>query len=142
MLVRFTGGDFTELLNEQDKFILLVYFDGQDKNGDDMGVLSILPSTHDKFGRSQGNIIMETFSGVTYVETYHSEGYDLVIHLGVNYDLIWDDNGGHHRPLIIAVENGMAKNISFPQCYCIETYLDVIHSLHPELFEPPSVSES
>jgi len=142
MLVRFKGGNYTELLNEQDKFILHVYYDGQDKNGDAVTHLSILPSTHEMFDRTPGKIIMDTFSGVTYVETYHSEGYDLVIHLGVNYDMIWDENGGHYRPLIIAVERGLAKAISFPKCYCDETYVDIIHSIHPELFEPPSVSES
>ena len=142
MLLRFTGGTFTDLLNEQDRFILHVYYDGQETNGDETTHLSILPTTHFAFDRTAAKEVMDTFSGVTYVETYHSEAYDLISHFGISHDAIWDEGNGFHRPLIISVKNGWIVRNSFPECYCLDNYIDIIHSIYPELFEPSSVSES
>lgn len=142
MLERFTGGDFTKLLNERDKFILLVYFDGQQKDNGTASHLTLLPTEHPKFERSQHKVIMDMFSGVTYVETYHHESYDLVNNFGFSYEDLWDDYNEIFRPLIISVKNGWIVSSSYGECYCTETYMDVIHSIYPELFVPPSVSES
>ena len=142
MVLRFTGGDFTDLLNEQDRFILLVYFTGQEKDNSTGSYLTILPTEHPLFLRCDHKIIMETFSGVTYVETYHHESYDMINHFGFNYDELWDEENQIHRPLIVAVNKGWIVTSSFGQCYCSETYIDIIHSIYPELFVPPSVSES
>lgn len=143
MLVRFEGGDFTELLNEHDRFILLVYFDGQQFDPEDkVHFMSILPSTHPKFERCDNYVIMDMFSAATFVETYHSESYDMVNHFGISYDDLWDEENKIYRPIIISVEKGWIKDNSYGKCYCSETYTDVIYSIYPELFEPPSVSES
>lgn len=142
MVLRFTGGDFTDLLNEQDRFILLVYYDGQQIDHQKGHRLALLPTEHPLYERSDNKVIMETFSGVTFIETYHSEAYDLVNNFGISYDDLWDETNNVFRPLIIAVKKGWIVTSSFGECYCAETYMDVIHSIYPELFVPTSVSES
>ena len=142
MILRFTGGDFTDLLNEQDKFILLVYYDGQQITHDSSHMLSIVPTEHSKFERSDNKVMMDTFSGATFIETYHSESYDLVNHFGFSYDELWDEENKIHRPLIVSVNKGWIVKSSLGECYCSETYVDLIHSIYPELFIPTSISES
>lgn len=142
MVERFTGGTFTNLLNEHDRFILLVYFNGQEKDNNKPHRMALLPTTHPKFDRCDHKVIMNTFSGVTYVETYHHESYDLVNNFGFSYEDLWDEGNKIFRPLIISVKNGWIVKSSYGECYCTETYMDIIHSIYPELFVPPSVSES
>ena len=142
MVIRFTGGEFKELLNEQDRFILLVYFDGQQIDDEKGHYLGILPTEHPKHVRTDSKVLMDTFSGATFIETYHSESYDLVNHFGISYDDLWDEENKIFRPIIISVKNGWIVMSSYGSCYCTETYTDIIYSIYPELFEPPSVSES
>ena len=143
MFLRYEGGDFTSLLRENNKFILMLYFDGQQIDDEKtVSYLTILPSSHTFYPRTDFNVITDTFSGVTFVETYHSEAYDLVYHLGFNHDYLWDEENKIFRPLIIAVKDGYTLASSYGQCYCTETFMDVLIQLHPELFEPPGVSES
>jgi|TARA_R110000772_G_scaffold1668_6_gene5701 hypothetical protein len=141
-VTRFKGGDFKNLLNDNNKFILLVYYEGQILESHST-FLSILPSWELNDNRNQNVEIMNTFTGVTYVETYHNESYDLVSHFGISYEDIWDSgNNGHYIPLIIGVKNGWITKTSVGMCYCAETYIDILNSVYPELFIPPSVSES
>tara|TARA_R110000803_G_scaffold72574_1_gene136273 strand:+ start:8486 stop:8917 length:432 start_codon:yes stop_codon:yes gene_type:complete len=141
-VTRFKGGDFKDLLNDNNKFILLVYFERQTWDGGN-SFLGLLPTWELNDTRNHNLEIMETFSGVTYVETYHSESYDLVSHFGISHEEIWDEgNDGHYKPLIIGVKDGWVTKTSVGSCYCVETYIDILNSLHPELFIPPGVSES
>ena len=142
MVLKYEGGDFSELLNQNERFILLLYFDGQELDTQNKVTLGIIPTTHNKFSIGENYAVMESFPSVTYVETFHSQAYDLVSHFGISHDDLWDGKNKIFRPLIISVKDGWIVKSSYGMCYCVETYIDIIYTIYPELFEPPSVSES
>lgn len=143
MLVRYTGGSHTDLFKEHDRFILLVFVDLQLDFNPGWN-LSLSPSFSTTPEQSNHHVeIMKNFPDVVYVETMHSESYDMINNFGFDYDNeIMDLHNGHYKPMIVGVKKGRVVSHSIGRCYCAETYVDIIHSLYPELFEPTSVSES
>ena len=142
MLLRFEGGDFKDLLKNNERFILHVFFKEQAKLKTE-AYLNISPSFSNVAESANQHVkVMKSFPDALFVETFHHESYDLVNNFGFNYGELWDDFNSHYRPLIIGVKKGRMVSNSLGECYCIDTYMSILHSVYPELFEPPSVSES
>ena len=142
MLLRFEGGDFSKLLKDNERFILHVFFKEQTELNPG-AYLNISPSFSNVAESANSHVeVMKTFPDALFVETFHHESYDLVNNFGFNYDELWDDFNKHYLPLMIGVKKGRMVSNSLGECYCLDTYMSVLYSVYPELFEPSSVSES
>jgi hypothetical protein len=111
--------------------------------------LSIHPSYVTKYDNIKESEILnhlvifdELYPSVKIVESYHYEVYDLVIEMGFDYDLLWNDKSKIFRPLMFAFKNKKEFRTSYGKCYCIQTLTELSMFLHPDLFEPTSISES
>lgn len=141
MLLRYSGGVYTDLIRFHTPFIMISYFDEQLTNH---GSLEISPSfcegcVSDRVREIAEDIIPD----LTIVETMISESYDFANSLGINYGNHYDNNNGHMIPVMVAVgENGKVIRTSYGKCFCMETLLELVAEMDINLLKPPSVSES
>lgn len=127
MLIRYQGGDFKNLIISHKKFIWLVYVEVQ---LNPRGYIALKPSWIEE-SRNIPEVI-KTFPNVIFVESLYDEVLDELIEMGYSNGDLWDDNNGHHLPIIVGMDKGWKKIDSLGKCYCIETLSDIIFQIYPE----------
>lgn len=153
MFVRYNKEDYHELFEDNEPFILMVYFMKQgeyDKNTERFyDMLALYPSYHKKYDKlkdvhlpNELVVFEELYPDIKIVEAYHHEVYDLVMECGIDYTTLWKDFDRIFQPLIFAFKNKNDFETSYSKCYCVQTLTELSIFIRPELFIPPSVSES
>jgi len=153
MFVRYNKEDYHELFEDNEPFILMVYFMKQgeyDKNTERFyDMLALYPSYHKKYDKlkdvhlpNQLVVFEELYPDIKIVEAYHHEVYDLVMECGIDYTTLWKDFDRIFQPLIFAFKNKNDFETSYSKCYCIEALTELSIFIRPDLFEPTSISES
>ena len=152
MFVRYEKERHSELFESDDVFILMVYFMNQgkydEKNKKFYESLALYPSFIVKLDENNGitltNHVVEfekLFPDLKIVEAYHHEIHDFVEELGFSYEWLWRKDG-IFRPMIFAFKSRDEFEHSYSKCYCADTLVEFAHYIRPDLFIPPSVSES
>tara|TARA_R110000803_G_scaffold90401_3_gene157712 strand:- start:329 stop:733 length:405 start_codon:yes stop_codon:yes gene_type:complete len=84
--------------------------------------------------------VSKEYPEVTFFQTVLEENPMLIEYLNLTDNNLWNHKSKCFNPRIITVKNG--QNIydqAGKKCYCLETLLDMIFDLHPELvLIPPS----
>lgn len=75
-------------------------------------------------------LIQEQFPNLVIFESYLDESYDRLREFGLTQEEFTDF--GSPKPLMMTFQNGWLDRTSHGMCYCTETLVDLIFSLHPE----------
>lgn len=75
-------------------------------------------------------LIQEQFPDLVIFESYLDESYDRLREFGLTQEEFTDF--GSPKPLMMTFQNGWLDRTSHGMCYCTETLVDLIFSLHPE----------
>lgn len=132
MIYDVNDSNLYEHITKHKKIIWFLYRKGQEIN------LTIKPYIDD-----EENLIKEVseqFTGTTIFQSYISENPFIMEYFGLNDEQIWDYKNKIYNPRIISVIDGqIVYDQSGKKCYCLETILEMIFDLHPELIPvPPS----
>lgn len=141
MLIRYSGGVYTDLIRFHAPFLLIAYFDEQMIHHH---TLEISPTFCDVCPSDKVRIIAEDIiPSLNVIETLQSESFDFAVSLGLDYGNYYDYNNEHPLPLMIAVDkNGKVIDTSYQKCFCLETMLELIAEIDIDLLKPPGVGES
>lgn len=96
------------------------------------GALVIRPTwdPHPTGIESEILLIQEQFPDLIIFESYIDESYDKLREFGLSHDEL--RNMGSLKPMMVTFKNGWVDRNSHGMCYCTETLVDLIISLHPE----------
>lgn len=132
MIYDVNDSNLYEHVTKHEKIIWFLYRKGQENN------LTIKPYIDDEENLIKE--ISEQFTGTTIFQSYISENPFIVEYFGLNDEQIWDYKSKIYNPRIISVVDGqIVYDQSGKKCYCLETILEMIFDLHPELIPvPPS----
>lgn len=75
-------------------------------------------------------LIHEQFPDLIIFESYVDESYDKLREFGLTNEELTDR--GSLKPIMMTFQNGWLDRTSHGMCYCTETLVDLIFSLHPE----------
>lgn len=153
MFVRYDKENYHELFEDNEPFILMVYFMKQGEFDENTQIfydhLALYPSYVKKHDELKGidipnQLVMfeNQYPDIKIVEAYHHEVYDLVMDCGIDYDTLWKDFDKIFQPLILSFKNKNEYETSYSKCYCVETLTELSIYIRPDLFIPTSVSES
>ena len=79
------------------------------------------------------------FTGVTYFQTYIDDNPNIIEHLNLTDSLLWDHKNKVFNPRIVTVVNGKKHfDQTGIKCYCIETLIEMIFDIYPELISEPT----
>lgn len=91
-------------------------------------------------GESMMNQVIEEFPDVVFAETYIENSPNVVEYFGINDEFFWDYNKRIFNPRVLTVKDGFTHfDQAGKMCYCLDTLVEMIFELHPELVGvPPS----
>jgi|LakMenE01Jun11ns_1017448.scaffolds.fasta_scaffold8946688_1 hypothetical protein len=139
MFKKFIGKNFFDYLYEDKSFIII--FHGKEIS-DRMG---IRPSDEREDFSEYANelhIFEENFPEIVIYEAVVTDEIDSIINMGISTDYFWDEKFEYFRPFFVLIKNGWVSETSLDSCWCLDTLIHYASQLRPDLFEPPSVSES
>jgi len=90
-------------------------------------------------GESVINELIEEFPNVVFAETYIESSPKILEYFGLNDNLIWDYKKLIYNPRVLTVKDGYTLfDQAGKKCYCLDTLVEMIFELHPELVGVPS----
>lgn len=131
MFVRINSENFNESLVKYKRFIWFIYFDGQE---DEKYFMNIKPSWSTNKSELT-NEINNLFPDLIIGESKISEVMEILLGFNISMTEAWDDRNKHIRPFFISIDKGWIKSHSIGKCYCLDTVMEMIYDIHPELFE-------
>lgn len=130
MVHKVNDNNLLEYVRNYDRVIWFFNRKGQENTG-----LSIKP-----FGYGGVNDeLFEEFKSVTVFETTIDDNPKIVEYFNLNDKLLWSHKIKTFNPRIILLKDG--KKIydqSGKKCYCLDTMIEMIFDLYPELIPVPS----
>ena len=101
----------------------------------DSGKLQIRPTWDPHYTGVENEILLihEQFPDLVIFESYIEDSYDKLREFGLSHDQL--KYGDTIKPIMVTFKNGWIDRNSDGMCYCSETLIDLIFSLHPEFFE-------
>jgi|TARA_R110000772_G_scaffold53928_1_gene123236 hypothetical protein len=132
MVYHVNDGNLFEHIKNHKKIIWFLFRKGQ---GD---YLTLKPFDDDK---SSVNLeLSEEYPDVVFFQSYISENPLIMEYFNMNDFSLWDYKSKVFQPRIITVKDGQKiYDQAGKKCYCLETLLELVFDLHPELIPiPPS----
>jgi hypothetical protein len=83
--------------------------------------------------------LSKEFKDVVFFQTYIEDNPKILEYFNIMDDNIWDYKNKIFNPRIISVKNGVKfYDQSNDRCYCLETLIEMIFELYPELIPEPT----
>jgi hypothetical protein len=140
MVVRYSGGVYTDIIRFHTPFLLMVYTPTQ---MDGTSTLTIKPTWVDPEVNLMKYLSEDVFPELDIIETTHLESFDFALSFDIDYGEYYNHDSEEYFPLILAVgENGKLIDTSYGKCYCLETIMELVASVDINLLEPTSKSKS
>lgn len=130
MIVRVTKSDFPKILETYDRFIWIFHLPHA------RPPLQIYPTWD---GNTTLTTLQEMYPQITIFESIVDEELDLLEEIGITKDIIWDPRNGEYRSFFITVKNNNVIEDSIGRCYCLDTIIEMLLVIYPDLFEPSSI---
>lgn len=129
MFIKATAKDIPYLADEYKKFIWILF------NKDHSERLQIHPSWQKK---GKTHEISELYPDIVFVESIVDDELDYLEELGFDRKrMIWSKN--HYRSFMITIKDNEVVEHSIGRCFCLDTVIEMLVPIYPELFEPPSI---
>jgi len=132
MVYHVNDSNYIEHIFKYDRIVWFFFRKGQEKS-----TLNIKPFID---GVISHNLeLSQNFNNVTYFQTYIEDNPKIMeyFHLMDNY--IWSHQNKVFNPRIITVVNGKKHfDQAGVKCYCVETLIEMIFDIYPELVPEPT----
>ena len=132
MIQRVEPTEIIGKLSEHKKFMWICHL----KNS---GFLTIRPTWDPSPSGAESEVMLvhDQFPNLIIFESYINDAYDQVKEFGViESDIIYRNK---LRPIMMTFKNGWINKTSGSNCYCTETFVDLIIDLHPEFLDTLSI---
>jgi len=132
MVHQVNDSNFLEYITKYDRAIWFLFRKGQEGTS-----LSFKP-----FIEEIPSINMEVakqFSSVNYFQTYIEDSPKIMEYFNLMDSRVWDYKGKFFNPRIISLKDGYKYyDQSGDKCYCLDTLIEMIFDLYPELVPEPT----
>lgn len=128
MIERIEPSDILHKLSEHKKFMWICHLKKS-------GKLVIRPTWDPNPTGIDSEIMLihEQFPDLVIFESYIDEAYDKLREFGISHDEL--SYGDSLKPIMVTFKKGWVDRNSHGMCYCTETLIDLIFSLHPEFLD-------
>ena len=131
MVYNVNDSNLFEHIKKHKKIIWFLFRKGQEEN------LTIKP-----FGEGHESVnqeLSEQFPDVTIFQSYISDNPLIMEYFDLNNSPLWDYYSKIYNPRLISVKDGQKiYDKSGKDCYCLDTILEMIFELYPELIPIPT----
>jgi hypothetical protein len=129
MIVKVTQSDFPKILESYDNFLWILHLPHAKPP------LQIYPSWIENSILTE---LQNLYPNINIFESIVDEELDFLEELGISREEVWDPQNGEYRSFFITVKNNEVIEHSIGRCYCIDTVIEMLANIYPELFEPSS----
>jgi len=124
--------NFFEHIIEHKRIVWMFFRKGQEKAN-----LKLKPFIDGIY--SENLELSKEFKDVVFFQTYIEDNPKILEYFNIMDDNIWDYKYKIFNPRIISVKNGVKfYDQSNDRCYCLETLIEMIFELYPELIPEPT----
>lgn len=132
MVYHVNDNNFIEHILKHKRIVWFFFRKNQEKSG-----LTIKPFIEEV--PSVNMSLSEHYTDVTYFQTYIEDNPKLIEYLNLTNEHLWDHKHKVFNPRVITVVNGIKHfDQSGVKCYCLETLVEMIFDIYPELIPEPT----
>ena len=124
--------NFFKHIVEHKRIIWFFFRKGQENSG-----LTLKPFIEEI--PSQNLELSKVFTGATFFQTYIEDNPKIMEYFNLMDEYVWNYKDKSFIPRVISVKNGVKYyDQTRDKCYCIETVIEMMFDLFPELIPKPT----